>query len=107
MPEGSAEAKVTTDHAEIKRWVDKRGGKPARVKGTENTKGSGVLRIDYPGYSGEVTLETISWEEFFDGFEENNLAFLYQEEMKDGSESRFSKLIDRDSAKEMSRAAGR
>jgi hypothetical protein len=87
--------------------VEERGGRPARVKGTENKQGAGVLRIDYPGFSGEDTLETITWEEFFQAFDDNNLAFLYQEETKDGSESRFSKLIDRDSAKEKGRAAAR
>lgn len=92
-----SDAKVTTNHDEIRRWVEARGGHPARVKNTEN-RGSGVLRIDYPGYSGEETLEAIDWNEFFKGFEENNLAFLYQEETKSGEESRFSKLIDRDSA---------
>lgn len=107
MPEGSAESKVTTDHNEIQTWVEKRGGRPARVKGTKSKGSFGLLRIDYPGYSGEDTLETISWEEFFKAFEENNLAFLYQEEKKDGSESRFSKLIDRDSASEKSKAARR
>jgi hypothetical protein len=103
----SADSKVTTNHDEIKRWVEERDGRPARVKGT-NTSGSvGVLRIDYPGYSGEDTLETITWDEFFKGFEANNLAFLYQEETKEGGKSRFSKLIDRDSATEKtSRAAG-
>lgn len=64
----------------------------------------GVLLIDYPGYSGTETLETISWDEFFQGFEENKLAFLYQDEIKVGDESRFSKLINRDSAEENSRA---
>lgn len=66
---------------------------------------SGVLLIDYPGYSGTETLETISWDEFFQGFEENKLAFLYQDETKAGDESRFSKPINRDSAEEKSRAA--
>ena len=42
-------------------------------------------------------MEAISWDEFFMGFDENNLAFLYQEKTKDGSTSRFSKLIDRSS----------
>jgi hypothetical protein len=105
MPTESAETKVTTEHAQIQRWVVERGGHPARVKGTQNKQGPGILRIDYPGFSGEDTLEPISWQAFFEAFEENNLAFLYQEETKDGSESRFSKLIDRDSAKEHSRAA--
>ena len=102
----SAESKVTTDHQRIKEWVEVRGGRPARVKDTDKGNSSGVLRIDYPGYSGEDTLESITWEEFFQGFEKNKLAFLYQDETKDGSESRFSKLIDRDSASDQkSRAA--
>jgi hypothetical protein len=101
----STEAKVTTDHEEIKEWVEERGGHPARVKGTDKGEGGGLLRIDYPGFRGEETLEPITWHEFFKAFEENNLAFLYQEETKDGKESRFSKLISRDSAKEQSKGA--
>ena len=92
-------AKVTTNHEEIRSWVEDRKGRPARVKGTEEDGGSGVLVIDYPGYSGEQTLEPITWDEFFEGFEENNLAFLYQDE-KDGAESRFSKLVTRETAEE-------
>ena len=75
-------SKTTTDHDEIRRWVSERGGYPARVKGTDE-KG-GVLGIDYPGYSGEETLQTITWTEFFKGFEKNQLAFLYQEETESG-----------------------
>ena len=107
MAEGSAESLVTTDHEEIQRWVEERGGRPARVKGTESKNSAGLLRIDYPGFSGEDTLETITWKEFFTAFEDNNLAFLYQEEKKDGSESRFSKLISRDSVEVKSKAAGK
>ena len=94
----ASESKVTTNHDEIRRWVEERGGHPARVKNTERRNSPGLLRIDYPGYSGGDTLEEISWDEFFTGFDENNLAFLYQDKTKDGSESRFSKLIDRSSA---------
>ena len=90
-----ATSNTTTNHNEIRRWVEERGGHPARVKGTEKGKSSGVLRIDYPGFSGEDRLEEISWEEFFEGFEDNKLAFLYQEKTSDGELSRFSKLIDR------------
>lgn len=101
----SAESQVTTDHAEIRKWVDERGGRPARVKDSAKEAGGGLLRIDYPGFTGEDTLEAITWDEFFKTFEENNLAFLYQDETKAGKESRFSKLIDRDSTTEKSRAA--
>lgn len=90
-----ASAKTTTDHNTIKKWVEKRGGSPARVKGTGSGKGDpGILRIDYPGFSGEDSLEHIEWEDFFEAFEENQLAFLYQDE----SNSRFSKLINRNGA---------
>ena len=92
------QAKTTTNHEQIKRWVEKRGGHPARVKGTEVKGSSGVLLIDYPGYSGTQTLEAVSWDEFFKSFEENELAFLYEDEKKAGSQGRFSKLINRDSA---------
>ena len=90
----SKESQFTTDHEEIRRWVEKRDGNPARVEGTN------LLRIDYPGYSGEGSLERIEWDEFFKIFDKNNLAFLYQEETKDGGESRFSKFVDRDSVEE-------
>lgn len=55
---------------------------------------AGILRADYPGYSGEETVEQITWQGFFRGFEENPLAFLYEDETKAGEERRFSKLID-------------
>ncbi|MFN2533321.1 MAG: hypothetical protein ABR555_18715 [Pyrinomonadaceae bacterium] len=100
----SAEARVTTDHDEIRRWVEERGGNPARVKSTGSKDDVGLVRIDYPGFSGGDTLEEISWEEFFEAFEENNLAFLYQEETKSGNESRFSKLITRASASKEKRS---
>ena len=86
-------SKTTIEHDEIRRWVSERGGYPARVKGTADQ--GGLLRIDYPGYSGEETLQPITWTEFFKAFEKNQLAFLYEEETKSGDESRFSKLISR------------
>jgi hypothetical protein len=91
-----SEARVTTDRNKIQNWVEARDGYPARVKGTDGRSG-GLIRIDYEGYSGEDTLERITWEEWFDAFEKNNLAFLYQDHVKGGGKSRFSKLIDRDS----------
>ena len=99
-----AESKTTTRHAEIQSWVEERGGHPAMVKGTADKKGGGLLRIDYPGFSGEETLEEISWEDFFETFDRNNLAFLYQEKTADGKLSRFSKLVDRETAKSASRS---
>ncbi|HEY0712721.1 MAG TPA: hypothetical protein VGF45_08615 [Polyangia bacterium] len=97
MPKQSTSAgHVTTDHETIRRWVEDRGGRPATVKRTGRRGGPGLLRIDYPGYSGEESLEPIEWEEFFAKFDESGLAFLYQEERAGGGQSRFSKLVSRD-----------
>ena len=90
----SHESNTTTNHDEIRKWVEERGGRPAIVKGTERGE-SALLRIDYPGYSGEDTLETIEWDEFFEIFDDNKLAFLYQDKTADGGESRFSKFVNR------------
>jgi len=88
------EAQRTTDHETIRRWVEARRGRPARVKGTGDDD-AGLLRIDFPGYSGEQRLEEISWEEFFEKFDEAGLAFLYQNETSDGRPSTFNKLVSR------------
>lgn len=91
----------TTDHDTIRQWVEERGGKPATVRNTTGKNDAGLLRIDFPGRSNrggkdENTLEEISWDDFFEKFEEKKLAFLYQEKTKTGRESRFSKFVSRD-----------
>ena len=87
---------TTTNHDEIRKWVEKRKGRPATVKSTERHGEAGLLRINFPGYSGEDSLEEISWDDFFKKFDEKKLAFLYQDKTADGSESRFFKLVNRD-----------
>ncbi len=89
--------RVTTNHDEIRHWTELRGGCPAAVKATGGGKDPGIIRIDFPGYSGQQSLEAISWDEFFDKFEEKNLAFIYQETTAGGEQSRFFKLVDRGS----------
>ena len=90
------DSKTTTDHKTIQKWAEERDGKPAVVKGTaDNGKGGGLLRIDFPG-GAEESLEEISWDKFFDIFDNNDLQFLYQEETKDGGKSRFNKFVGKD-----------
>src|SRR5690606_35104626 len=70
-------------------------GCPAHVKNTGSGRNLGILRIDYSGFSGQRSLEKISWKAFFDAFERSQLAFLYQ----DDTGSSFSKLVSRSSVK--------
>jgi hypothetical protein len=84
-----ASATTTTDHDRIRDWAEARGGHPAMVK----TGGEGgILRIDFG--EPEETLEEVTWDEFFEVFDERNLAFLY-EEKADGGKSRFNKFVSR------------
>ncbi len=100
MANARGAAKATTDHEMIREWVEARGGHPATVNRTGDEEDPGILRIDYPGYSGEGTLEPISWDAFFDKFDRERLAFLYQDEKVDGEPSRFSKLVDRSTVRD-------
>ena len=47
-----SQSKSTTDHDEIRHWAEARNGRTAVVKSTRG-KGdyTGILRIDFPGYS--------------------------------------------------------
>lgn len=91
---------ITTDHERIRQWAKDRKGRPAAVKNTGGGKDVGIIRIEFDTpYSHNESLEEISWEEFFQKFDESNLAFVYQETTEDGQKSNFNKLISRESAK--------
>jgi hypothetical protein len=86
-------AKTTTNHDEIRKWVEKRGGHPAVVSATENKGGGGLLRIDYdePGGNDDSRLHRVTWDEFFRIFDDNDIAFLHDPE----GDSRFSKFVSK------------
>src|SRR5205085_4342792 len=93
----TAASHTTTDHEEIRQWAEDRQGEPACVRGTGGHGDIGVLRIDFPGGE-EEKLQKISWDDWFAKFDERGLAFLYQEKTAAGKTSRFSKLVNRDTA---------
>jgi hypothetical protein len=89
-----ARAQATTDHGVIRHWIEAHNGRPSVVRATEGRRAgsAGLLRVDFN--EPEESLEEISWDDFFDTFDSNNLAFLYQDEQQ----SRFHKFVNRDSA---------
>lgn len=87
-----AEATTTTDHDTIRTWVEARDGRPARVRDTGE---GGILRFDFPGGAGQDSLEPITWEEWFDVFDQRGLALLHQDTKADGEQSTFFKLVNR------------
>jgi len=90
------ESKITTNHEEIKHWVEEHDGQPASVKGTGGDGDPGLLRIDFPGGTGEDRLEHITWDKWFNKFDDRHLAFLYQTHKKTGEDSTFFKLVNRE-----------
>lgn len=95
-------AKATTDLNEIRRWAEARGGKPVTVTGTAPRGKAGLLRIDFPGFAGGGRFQEISWDEWYQKFNENNLEFIYQ----DKGQSHFSKLVRRGTTKQGSSRRG-
>jgi hypothetical protein len=88
-------AKLTTDHLTIRRWAEARKGKPARVH-TTDTDDTGLLRIDFPrGNDDETELEELTWDEFFEKFDDQRLAFVYQERTAAGARSRLNRFVSR------------
>src|SRR3954469_19676208 len=98
-----SQATTTTDHDEIRRWAEERGGRPSLV-GTARGRG-GILRFDFG--EPEPNLEETSWEEFFRIFDESDLAFLHQDEAASGGTSRFFKFVARRPGRGRKGAAGR
>ena len=81
--EAKTKAHRTRDHDTIRRWAETRGGHPALVEDTE------ILRFDFR--EPDEKLKQVSWEEFFEIFEDSELALLLSPEGK----SRFNKFVSR------------
>jgi len=98
MARTSASSRPLTDHEEIRSWAEERGAHPACVRGTGNRGDVGMIRLDFPGYTGEDKLEEISWDDWLEKFDERGLALLVQEETTRGQRSNFNKLVSRETA---------
>lgn len=93
-------AKTTTDHKTIRTWAERKGGRPAAVATTHEKDDAGIVRIMFPDnpHSEHDNLVEISWDEFFEKFDESRLALLYEED------SMFSKIVGRGEDKDRSAA---
>lgn len=81
---------VTTDHGTIRDRIEDRGSVPARA--LEPSDAAGSLTVVPEGETDAV--EVIPWEEFFETFENEGLAFVYRTEY-DGDEW-YCEFVDRE-----------
>jgi hypothetical protein len=88
-------SKSSRDHDEIRKWAEARGAVPAEVRGTEKGGEPGILRFEFPNAPNrnDGKLEEISWDDFFEKFDERGLELVYQERTADGEQSNFNKLV--------------
>jgi hypothetical protein len=101
-----ATSKITTDHELIRKWVEERGGYPSCVAHTKHDGDLGMLLIDFPGYTEvEGELEHVDFQRWFESFDKNNLAFMYQERTTDGQMSHYNKVVTRETAAQATRSA--
>lgn len=77
-PPDDAERRETTDHALVRSIVEEHGGYPAHEPGTEGEGDQGLLRIGDRDRGED--LKEISWEAFFEEFEQKDLALYYSED---------------------------
>lgn len=87
------ELRYTEDHEEIRRWVERRGGRPAAL-GRLGRRITG-LRVDFPEYRIKAALRLITWDGFFRAFEASRWGFVYQEETASGHLSHFYRFVER------------
>jgi ferritin-like metal-binding protein YciE len=92
-------SRVLTDPDEIREWAEERGAKPSCVKGTGSSHDVGMIRLEFPGYSGDESLQPINWDEWLEKFDERGLALIVEDTMAGGKKSNFNKLVSRGTAK--------
>jgi hypothetical protein len=92
----ASETRATTDHEEIRSWVEDHDGRPATIRGTANDDQPRSLRFHFPGGAGHDKLENISWDEWFSAFDDSKLSLLYCEHQAGVMDSTFFQLVSKD-----------
>jgi hypothetical protein len=92
-----ASARPLIGHDQIREWAEARRARPACVKRTGGKADPGMIRLDFPGFSGRQSIAPISWNQWFKAFDQNGLALLVQDTTARGQQSNFNKLVSRDS----------
>lgn len=102
-----ASSLTLTDLEDIRRWAEERDAWPACVRKTGDQEDVGIIRLAFSRYSRTGSLEEISWDEWFEKFEDNNLALIVQNKTARGRKSNFNKIVGRDTLEERARTGRR
>lgn len=93
--------KYTTDRKEIREWIEEQGGMPVVLKEVreddeDGEESSDMLHISFD--PNDPNMEEMEWDEFFERFDNDNLALVYDDITPKGTLPDFE-LVDRDRAR--------
>lgn len=88
-PQHDGQSLVTKSHDVILAWAAQRKCVPSTIRGTWHNGNPGVLRFDFPDFGSHESLEHVTWQQWFDTFDERQLVMIYQDTMKNGHLSNF------------------
>jgi hypothetical protein len=101
----SVQVVSTRDHEVIMRWAAKRQAQPATGEATSSgpatvsvRDGGAGIRFNFPG-TGQF--RPISWAEWFENFDEHQLAFVFDNDASAGSPSNRYRLVKAEDWKEV------
>ena len=97
-PVGSSTAVLSTrDHAVIRRWAEQRHAEPSTGEATRSgpatvkvTDGGAGVRFNFPG---QGPFRPISWDEWFENFDQHGCAFVYDNDTVNGSHSTRYRIV--------------
>lgn len=75
----SDDVQTTAEHALVRKLIEDRKGYPAHLESSESQGDSGLLQVGLTNEDEQENLKELSWEQFFEEFEEKDLAFAYRE----------------------------
>lgn len=89
----TGETETTTDHDTIREWVEERGSTAAQVTEPAGDDPGSLAVI--PEGKMDDSVRAVSWEEFFEIFEDEGLSFTHQIEKDDPDEQWFCQFTER------------
>lgn len=85
----------TVDHDTIRRWAEERSAFPVHAVAPLDRGDPRTLRIRVPGKRMRTRVEPIQWHEWFERFDEQRFAFVFEDRAPDGKPSVTNRLVRR------------
>ena len=84
-----AQGKATTDPSLIKKWAEARRATPAVIRKFTSDGMEMVLSFLFPDINIDEVVTRLSWEEFFEKFNQQRLVFVYEDSDRNQKASRY------------------